>query len=36
MRPTLVHNAILDNDALPLDVLDREIDRWIGDRKAAM
>ena len=30
------HNAILDNGALPLEVLDREIDRWIRDRKAAM
>jgi uncharacterized protein (DUF885 family) len=30
------HNAVLDNGALPLDVLEREIDRWIRDRKAAM
>ncbi len=30
------HNAILDNGALPLEVLDREIDRWIRERKAAM
>ncbi len=30
----LFHNAILDNGALPLDVLEREIDRWIRDRKA--
>ena len=30
------HNAILDNGALPLDVLEREIDRWIRDRKASM
>jgi uncharacterized protein (DUF885 family) len=30
------HNAILDNGALPLDVLDREIDRWIRERKTAM
>ncbi len=32
----LFHNAILDNGALPLDVLDREIDRWIRERRAAM
>ena len=31
----LFHNAILDNGALPLDVLEREIDRWIRERKAA-
>jgi uncharacterized protein (DUF885 family) len=30
------HNAVLDNGALPLDVLDREISRWITARKAAM
>ena len=30
------HNAILDNGALPLEVLDRQIDRWIRERRAAM
>ena len=29
------HNAVLDNGPLPLDVLEREIDRWIGQQKAA-
>jgi len=32
----LFHNAILDNGALPLDVLDREINRWVSERKTAM
>ena len=32
----LFHNAVLDNGALPLDVLDREITRWIRERRAAM
>ena len=27
------HNAVLDNGPLPLDVLDREIDRWIASQK---
>jgi uncharacterized protein (DUF885 family) len=29
------HNAVLDNGALPLEILDREIDRWIRERKTA-
>jgi uncharacterized protein (DUF885 family) len=27
------HNAVLDNGPLPLDVLEREIDRWIASQK---
>ena len=27
------HNALLDNGPLPLDVLEREIDRWIASQK---
>jgi uncharacterized protein (DUF885 family) len=27
------HNAVLDNGPLPLDVLEREIDRWISSQK---
>jgi uncharacterized protein (DUF885 family) len=27
------HNAVLDNGPLPLDVLEREIDRWISAQK---
>jgi uncharacterized protein (DUF885 family) len=27
------HNAVLDNGPLPLDVLEREIDRWISTQK---
>jgi uncharacterized protein (DUF885 family) len=27
------HNAVLDNGALPLDVLDREIEAWIAQQK---
>jgi uncharacterized protein (DUF885 family) len=27
------HNAVLDNGPLPLDVLEREIDRWIAAQK---
>jgi uncharacterized protein (DUF885 family) len=27
------HNAVLDNGPLPLDLLDREIDRWIASQK---
>jgi uncharacterized protein (DUF885 family) len=27
------HNAVLDNGPLPLDVLEREIDRWIVAQK---
>ena len=27
------HNAVLDNGPLPLEVLDREIDRWIATQK---
>lgn len=28
------HNAVIDNGALPLAVLEREIDRWIGQESA--
>ncbi len=29
------HNAAIDGGAMPLDVLDEEIDRWIAMQKTA-